>query len=94
MGTNIGLTETLTAREGSKFDEMEIDQSGSSSITKHNSNSNPVIGNESPTQTIRDGLISTPCGVSFGVFTDLKPNNGQPLNTLSGSWSLLRTSRP
>jgi hypothetical protein len=67
--TNIGSVEN--AREGSKFnDDMDIDQ-GSSSYQEQNLN--PVQGNESPTQIIRDGLVSTPGGVSSGVYTDLEP---------------------
>jgi hypothetical protein len=73
MGTNIGPIESLPAREGSKSDEIELDASGSKPIDDSNLDSALVMGNESPTQTIRDGLISTTSGVSSGVFTDLNP---------------------
>ena len=68
--TNIGSVEK--AREGTKFndDDMELDQGSSSS---QDQNLNPTQGNESPTQQIRDGLISTPGGVSSGVYADLEP---------------------
>jgi hypothetical protein len=66
--TSIGSVDK--AREGSKFnDDMEIDQ-GPSSSQEHNLN--PVQGNESPSQIILDGLVSTPGGVSSGVYTDLE----------------------
>jgi hypothetical protein len=65
--TNIGSVET--AREGAKLnDDMEIDQLRSSSSPEHT-----VLGNDSPTQTIRDGLVSNSGGVSSGLFTDLDP---------------------
>jgi hypothetical protein len=64
-------------------DEMEIDQLRSVSSPEHDLN--PVLGNDSPTQTIRDGLVSTSGGVSSGLFTDLDPKNGLPPNALSAS---------